>query len=59
MLEQDARREIERAAYQQFKQQKENSDILYLIDQNWIEGWITYLRGAGRNGEVPNSPDYI
>jgi hypothetical protein len=32
---------------------------MYLVDQNWIEGWITYLRGAGRNGEVPSSPDYI
>jgi hypothetical protein len=36
-----------------FKQSKENADVLYLIDEHWIEKWIEYLRGNG------DSPDYI
>ena len=58
-MEADKRREFELEAYHWFKSHKENTDALYLIDQNWIQSWIMYLRGAGRDGEVPQSPDYI
>ena len=47
------RREAQLLAYHQFKEIKENADILYLIAQKWIAKWIEYLRG---NDE---SPDYI
>ena len=53
MMHPDKRRTAELQAYHQFKQNKENADVLYIIDQKWIEKWIEYLRG---NGE---SPDYI
>jgi|Laugresu1bdmlbdd_1035124.scaffolds.fasta_scaffold56810_2 hypothetical protein len=65
-MEPTQRRQAELAAYHEFKQKKENKDILYLIDQKWIESWITYLRGgagaAVRTSEKaaePTSPDYI
>ena len=47
------RRQTELQAYHQFKQKKENADVLYLVDQKWIEKWIEYLRGNR------DSPDYI
>lgn len=52
-MEPNKRRQAELEAYHQFKQNKENADILYLIDQKWIERWIEYLRGNF------DSPDYI
>ena len=52
-METSQRRQAELQAYHQFKQNKENADVLYLVDQKWIEKWIDYLRG---NDE---SPDYI
>ena len=52
-MEPDARRQAELQAYHQFKQNKENADVLYLVDQKWIERWIEYLRGN------QDSPDYI
>ena len=58
-MDPDKRRETELEAYHWHKNHKENSDALYLIDQNWIQSWITYLRGAGRDGETPQSPNYI
>ena len=51
--EEDQRRQMELDAYHQFKQNKENADILYLIDEKWISRWIQYLRGQAKE------PDYI
>lgn len=52
-MEPEKRRIAELKAYHTFKENKENADVLYLVDQKWIEKWIEYLRG---NNE---SPDYI
>lgn len=57
-MEPEARREAELAAYHKFKQDKVNSEILYLVDQKWLEQWIVYLRGACSGNDV-KSPDYI
>jgi hypothetical protein len=64
-MEPTQRRQAELAAYHEFKQKKENNDILYLIDQKWIYSWITYLSGTGAavgtsaKAAEPTSPDYI
>ena len=53
-LEGEQRRKIELDAYYKFKEIKENADLLYLVDQKWIERWINYLRAP-----QTESPDYI
>ena len=53
MMEPTARRLEELNAYHQFKQNKENADVLYLVDTKWLESWISYLRG------MAEQPDYI
>lgn len=49
----EKRRNQELESYHQFKANKENADLLYLIDEKWISRWIDYLRGN------QDSPDYI
>lgn len=56
----DERIAAELEAYHKFKQEKENSDVLYLVEQGWIQSWINYLGGKGKSEEDrPPSPDYI
>lgn len=59
-MAEEERREAETEAYHKFKSNKENSEILYLIDMHWLQKWIAYLRG-GRDpeGKPLPSPDYI
>ena len=40
-------------AFHQFKSNKENADLLYLINASWLKNWIDYLKG------MQESPDYI
>lgn len=59
-LQGDERISAELEAYHKFKQEKENSDVLYLVDQGWIQSWINYLGGKGKaDEEKPKSPSYI
>lgn len=45
-MEPQARRLEELNAYHTFKQNKENADVLYIVDTKWLESWIEYLRGV-------------